>query len=325
MQMKIILIGGSNIVPIILIIMIIIIKINKYNIYIESELIELNKINIIIINKINRKMKYIYWILWLWGILLIFTTLNHLFIPIGLSNSLPYHLGYWLWTCALGIYIIPYIIYGYILIISHIEYGINSQLYNNKLIINNRIYYRELIISSNYNRKYNKIMEDIFCITTLLKGFNGLINWLYQICYFGVRLWLVFILHSFCLGCFGELFSIFTDQLLLLFPLYGIIGLGLPLSLLMILYLLLQIYVYISFSITFLFSTILSYFRNDFFHFLSFHGPHTFKLIPVSIIDLCPTHLYIYLLLLLILSYIFSRLWMFSNHFYYYNYISNHI
>ena len=112
---------------------------------------------------------------------------------------------------------------------------------------------------------------------------------------------------------------------LLLFPLYGIIGLGLPLSLLMILYLLLQIYVYISFSITFLFSTILSYFRNDFFHFLSFHGPHTFKLIPVSIIDLCPTHLFSYLFFLLCFSFFFSPLWMFSNHFYYYHYIYNHI
>ena len=60
---------------------------------------------------------------------------------------------------------------------SHIEYGINSQLYNNKLLINNRIYYRELIISSNYNRKYNKLLEDLLCITTLLKGLNGLLNW----------------------------------------------------------------------------------------------------------------------------------------------------
>ena len=143
--------------------------------------------------------------------------------------------------------------------------------------------------------------------------------------YFGIRLWLVFILHSFCLGCFGELFSIFTDKLFILLPLYGIIGIGLPLSLLMILYLLLQIYVYISFSISFLFSTILSYFRNDFFHFINYHGPYTFNLIPVSLIDLCPSHIINYLYILLIFIILFSRLWMYSNHFYSYNYIYTYL
>ena len=93
-------------------------------------------------------------------------------------------------------------------------------------------------------------------------------------------------------------------------------------------YLLIQIYVYISFSVTFLFDTVIQYFRADYQSFADFHGPKTwnhFWLVPVSVVDFAPTHLIIYLAVLLILAILTSRHWMYSNHASSYRKIYDHI
>jgi len=336
--MNILLIGGS-IMPAILLIMEVIFTtttstytftnkrsaINKYSTYLESELLELSTSAPIINSKFYRGLIHLYWILWLWGILLILTTINHLFFPIGLPSSMPYHIGYWLWTCALGLFLSPFIIWGYPLLSSHIEAGLRPNLHimchssSNKWL-SNRFYYREFARGGNYSRSFSIFFEDLLCITSFLRGFNALFNWLYQISYFGTRLWLVFVLHSFCIGCFGELFTVACDQFFIFsWPIGGFIGLGLPLSLLMIGYLFIQIYVYISFSITFLYSTVMGYFRSDFLSFSDFFGPSTWSsslfLVPVSLVDFAPSHLLIYLSLMLSLALLSSRFWMYSNHF----------
>lgn len=310
--------------------------INKYSTYLESELLELSAAAPIIQPKFYRGLVHLYWILWLWGILLILTTINHLFFPIGLPSSMPYHIGYWLWTCALGLFLSPFIIWGYPLLSSHIEAGLRPNLHlmclGSSPFLANRFYYREFARGGTYSRSLSVFFEDLFCVTSFLRGFNALLNWVYQISYFGVRLWLVFVLHSFCIGCFGELFSVATDGLFLFsFPIGGFIGLGLPLSLLMILYLFIQIYVYISFSISFLFSTVMAWFRSDFQSFADFYGPSTwsssskFFLVPVSLVDFAPTHLLIYLSILLLTAFLSSRFWMFSSHFSTYSKLYSHI
>lgn len=69
---------------------------DKYGTYIDSELLRLTQSVPICNAKFYRDLVWLYWILWLWGLLLILTTLNHLFIPMGLSLTQPYHIGYWL-------------------------------------------------------------------------------------------------------------------------------------------------------------------------------------------------------------------------------------
>jgi hypothetical protein len=307
-------------------------SVTKCSTYLESELLDLSTSTPIVQVKFYKNLVNLYWILLAWCYLLILTTFAHLFFPIGLPSSMPYHLGYWLWTCALSLWMSPFIIYGYQLISAHIEAGLRPNLHikcEDTNILSNRLYYREWSRGTTYERNLIIFLEDLFCVTSFLRGFNALINWVYQCSYFGTRLWLVFVLHSFCLGCFGELFTVATDGFFLLsWPIGGFIGLGLPLSLLMVGYLLIQIYVYISFSVTFLFDTVIQYFRADYQSFADFHGPKTwnhFWLVPVSVVDFAPTHLIIYLAVLLILAILTSRHWMYSNHASSYRKIYDHI
>jgi hypothetical protein len=117
-------------------------------------------------------------------------------------------------------------------------------------------------------------------------------NWAYQMIYYGVRMWLVFVLHSFSLGSFGELITVITDNNIIFNVFYfGLLGLGIILYLIVFFYLAIQIYVYISFSLSFLHSTVLlllvNYINiphnsNPFYHF----NNKSIYLIPVSLVDL---------------------------------------
>ena len=279
--------------------------------YLSSELIEQGISLKVIDYSITRSSLSIYWFLYSWGLMLILHTFCHLFLPIGLLSNLPYHISFWLFGSALGLLLCVYICCGEDLFLLPLERGLQD---NFNLISSDitavRYLYRNIVTGGVYNHGIIALFLDTLAFSSLFRGIFPLLNWLYQISYFGVRLFLVFVLHSFCLSCFGELYTICCDRCLLLFcPIGGLFGLGLFLSLLMVLYLLIQIYVYISFSVSFMFKTILSYFRLDTVSFRDVQGP-SFWLVPVSLVDLIPTHYYLFLLTWLSFLVLFSRVWM---------------
>ena len=88
-------------------------------------------------------------------------------------------------------------------------------------------------------------------------------NWLYQVLYYGVRMWLVFVLHEFSLGSFGELLTVVSDNNMIMNVFYfGLLGMGIIIYLIVVFYLGIQIYVYISFSLYFLSTCILALFND---------------------------------------------------------------
>jgi hypothetical protein len=156
---------------------------------------------------------------------------------------------------------------------------------------------------------------DICSVMNIYRGINNVMNWLYQMIYYGVRLWLVFVLHSFSLGCFGELLTVITDNNMILNVFFfGLLGLGIMVFLLVFFYLGIQIYVYISFSLSFLHSTMLLLFVHPLYP-SSLHNTvmpsaysnsnsnslsisNTYLLIPVSLVDVLSLNMILYVVIL---------------------------
>eukprot|EP00995_Heteronema_vittatum_P011213 NODE_6812_length_433_cov_493.869792_g5213_i0.p2 GENE.NODE_6812_length_433_cov_493.869792_g5213_i0~~NODE_6812_length_433_cov_493.869792_g5213_i0.p2 ORF type:complete len:88 (+),score=44.22 NODE_6812_length_433_cov_493.869792_g5213_i0:55-318(+) len=77
-------------------------------------------------------------------------------------------------------------------------------------------------------------------------------------------MWLVFVLHAFCLACFAELYSVACDLLLVYaWPIGGLMGLAMFMALMGMGYLAIQVYVYLSFSLSFLFFNVLGWYRTN--------------------------------------------------------------
>lgn len=279
--------------------------------YIESELLEQSTSLQILDSTFYRHLTSLYWCMYVWGLMLILQTFVHLFLPLGILASMPYHISYWLFGSALGLLLCVYVCVGWEKILSFLDRGLRDNFYLSGVsFVSNHSVYSLSVIGGVYNRSASTYLLDILSISAFVRGIYPLLNWLYQVSYFGARLFLVFVLHSFCLGCFGELFTSCTDKCLWIsFPVGGLVGLGLALSLLMVVYLLIQIYVYISFSVSFLYKTLLSYYRIDSRSYLDHTGP-SFWLVPVSLVDLFPTHYYVWLIMWLLGTLLSSRVWM---------------
>lgn len=261
----------------------------------------------------NKNNVDLYWIIYNISSILILTTLSHIIIKIGVFNSISYNLNYWLIGTGLGLYLCPFLIYGYSLLI----YVINYSVYKLYYIFHNKYNYVKTMYSgSNYNSEYMFLLMDISNPMNIYRGVNNIMNWLYQMIYYGVRLWLVFVLHSFSLGCFGELLTVITDNNLILNIYYfGLLGLGLMLFLLVVFYLSIQIYVYISFSLSFLHSTMLLLFYHPIYpsanpssnsSLCSLHPGlrvwssvfSRYLLIPVSLVDVLSINMILYVIVL---------------------------
>jgi len=285
---------------------------SKYNI--------MNSINISIYIEVEIN-KYIYnvdlyWIITNCTIIIIITTINHIINKIGIYNMIEYNINYWLIGTGLGLYIAPFIVYGYKFIIYVIDYNIYQLNINstNKYNDISKIYN-----GSNYNDSSIFFIKDINNILSIYRGINNLMNWAYQMIYYGVRMWLVFVLHSFSLGSFGELITVITDNNIIFNVLYfGLLGLGIILYLIVFFYLAIQIYVYISFSLSFLHSTVL----------LLLYIPHniykSIYLIPVSLVDLFNINTIFYIIVLYSLLLFFVPI-LLSQFNYTYHFIYNNI
>lgn len=269
---------------------VIIIQMFLYNysnkIYIEVE------INKYIFSKNNVDL---YWIIKNCTIIIIITTINHIINKIGIYNMIEYNINYWLIGTGLGLYIAPFVVYGYKLLIYVIDCNMLNINNTNKMNDIQKIYN-----GSNYND--SSLIKDVTNVLGMYRCINNIMNWAYQMLYYGVRMWLVFVLHSFSLGSFGELITVITDNNLIFNVFYfGLLGLGIILYLIVFFYLAIQIYVYISFSLSFLHSTVLLLFYNY------IHIPHnnnifsnisnkSVYLIPVSLVDLFSLNTILYIL-----------------------------
>jgi hypothetical protein len=279
--------------------------------YVESEILEQSVSVRVLDYKATRSLVSIYWFVYSWGLMLILQTLVHLFIPLGILSSMPYHVSYWLFGSALGLFLCVYVCMGVDFILMSLDRGLRDNFFVGGVsVVPSRLFYRTSVMGGVFNRSLTTCVLDVLSVTSLVRGAFPLLNWVYQVSYFGVRLFLVFVLHSFCLSCFGELYTTCCDQCMVIsWPVGGLIGLGIALSLLMVLYLGIQIYVYISFSIGFMYKTMLSYFRVDKSNTLDICGPQSW-LVPVSLVDLFPTHYYYWLIMWLSSNLLLSRVWM---------------
>lgn len=303
----------------------IIIQMFLYN-YINKIYIEV-EINKYISNKNNVDL---YWIICNCTIIILITTINHIINKIGIYNMIEYNICYWLIGTGLGLYISPFIVYGYQIIIYIMDSAVYSlNISNNGINKYNSI--NTIYNGSNYNTKSIYFISDINNIMSIYRGLNNIMNWAYQMLYYGVRMWLVFVLHSFSLGSFGELISVITDNNNIINVFYaGLLGLGIILYLIVIFYLAIQIYVYISFSLSFLHSTILllfvnneNYIHNTYRNYSS-NINNIYYLIPVSLVDLVNINIIFYIIILYSLLLFFVPLFL-ANINYTYHYIYKYI
>lgn len=254
--------------------------------YIEMEIRNRNNINL-------------YWSLSNICIIIIITLISHIIFKIGIYSSILYNICYWLIGTGLGLYIIPFIVYG-IMIISYVmdahSYGLNIS--NNIILKYNSIC--TIYNGTNYNSIY--LLCDISIVLSIIRSIYYLLNWLYQVLYYGVRMWLVFVLHEFSLGSFGELLTVVSDNNMIMNIFYfGLLGMGIIIYLIVVFYLGIQIYVYISFSLYFLSTCILALFNdiqinklinvNDMIKY--------YYLVPVSLVDVVNINIILYVVLLL--------------------------
>jgi hypothetical protein len=201
--------------------------------------------------------------------LLIICTMNHCLWKLG--NLWNYNLCFWLSCIGLGIYLSPFLIYSHSLF----------------MYINEKARLKCHILKASY--KYSIFDYSVFIFLYLdlnlclflFSSMNFLINWFYQCLYYGIRMWLVFILHSFSLCCFGDCYALFSDKLLNILY-YGFLSIGFILAIIVLSYLGIQIYVYLSFSHSFIHSTILLFFLT----LSSNIANHAcLCLVPVSLVD----------------------------------------
>ena len=254
--------------------------------YIEMEIRNRNNINL-------------YWSLSNICIIIIITLISHIIFKIGIYSSILYNICYWLIGTGLGLYIIPFVVYG-IMIISYVmdahSYGLNIS--NNIILKYNSIC--TVYNGTNYNSIY--LLCDISIVLSIVRSIYYLLNWLYQVLYYGVRMWLVFVLHEFSLGSFGELLTVVSDNNMIMNVFYfGLLGMGIIIYLIVVFYLGIQIYVYISFSLYFLSTCILALFNdiqinklinvNDMMKY--------YYLVPVSLVDVVNINIILYVVLLL--------------------------
>lgn len=281
----IIIYGGIILYSIIIIIQIFVYKYINRN-YIEMEIK-------------NRKSLNLYWSLSNISIIIIITLITHIIIKIGIYSSILYNICYWLIGTGLGLYIIPFIIYGNNIIntIMH-SYSYNLSIYDSIKYKVNSI--NIMYLGTNYRNIL--IISDISIILTIIRSIYYIMNWLYQVLYYGVRMWLVFVLHEFSLGSFGSLMTVVSDSNIIINIYYfGLLGMGIIIYLIVIFYLGIQIYVYISFSLYFLSSCILSLLNiiqtnklipvKDMIRY--------YYLVPVSLVDVVNINMIIYVILLL--------------------------
>lgn len=298
-------------------------------------------------------LKDFYYIVWGWAYFLVFFTLVHLFLPLGNPHFIPFSIASWIHFGMIPILLAPFT--GWLLF-AHIQNGLQisptTTTISNDItpFISTRYYFREKANDGLYQKSVYLFIVDLLTVTSFIRGFHSLMNWLYQVTYLGVRLWLVFILHSFCLGCLQELVTVFLDQhMSFTFMWGGLLSLGVSLSLFMVGYVMIQIYVYISFSLSFVFSTVFSWYRTDQMiswkrligesgstiehqkdpiledvsggievvdgstapsHRYYIEWKSIQYLVPVSLVEISPTHIYIMVMSVALLLLIYSTVWM---------------
>jgi len=170
-----------------------------------------------------------------WSIGVMSMILAHVYLPLLTTATLPFLLIYWM---LLG---------TWLMFVPMVGMGTMSV----RLVT---------WLSTCWFRKSAWVM-DLFVFTALWRGVYGLGNYLFQMSYFSFRLWLVFVLHAFCLGAFMELLGSLESM----FPMdfcFGLLCMSMMLGAMLVGYLGIQLYVYLSFSASFLSGGVLAWWNG---------------------------------------------------------------
>lgn len=204
------------------------------------------------------------WSVFLWGLLILMVSACHVFFPLGGMGVMPFTLPYWLGFGACSVIMLPLVSVGWsgmTQMLGHAEFGLRGYLRTDSPVASRHYY---VALANGNVRPGSAMTSDLGCVTAMVRGFWSLGNWAYTALYLGFRMWLVFVLHAFCLACFAELYTVACDLALMwAWPIGGLLGIGLFFGLMGTGYLAIQVYVYLSFSLSFLFFNVLGWYRTE--------------------------------------------------------------
>jgi len=170
-----------------------------------------------------------------WSLGVMSMILAHVYLPLLTTATLPFLLIYWM---LLG---------TWLMLVPMVGMGSMSV--------------RLLTWLATLSLRKSAWVLDLGIVTMLVRGVYGLGNYLFQMSYFSFRLWLVFVLHAFCLGAFMELLGSLESMLPMDFCL-GLLCLSMMLGAMLVGYLGIQLYVYLSFSASFLSGGVLAWWNG---------------------------------------------------------------
>ena len=174
-------------------------------------------------------------------------------------------LAWWLWVGGLSVLVLPLVALGWdglLMVLSMIS----STGTAGRLLSRGTSELRDVGLGASQigMQLYMTGLLDVLTFSGLVRGIWGVVNWVYQCVYFGLRMWLVFVLHAFSVGCFMSLWDGFAGAMGLgVLALGGILGAAVVLGGMCLGYLGIQVYVYVSFMCSFLYYCTMGWYRGE--------------------------------------------------------------
>lgn len=193
--------------------------------------------------------------LWLWALAVVCFLVIHVVAPGAVLGLLPFSLSFWAWCGGAVLLLTPLVSIGYRGVVQLVSLAAHGLWEGALGSISDHEFGTLAAVGSGSSGALPFVWADLACLGMPLRSLWSLGNWLYQCAYFAVRMWLVFVLHAFCVASFCVLWSLVGGSWLPIFalPLGGFLGLSLGLGLMALLYLGIQTFVYVSFSVSFAF------------------------------------------------------------------------
>ena len=201
----------------------------------------------------------------IWVLLVVSVLFVHVLAPLGLLGGLPFMLAWWLWVGGLSVLVLPLVALGWdglLMVLSMIS----STGTAGRLLSRSTSDLRDVGVGASQigMQLYMTGLLDVLTFSGLVRGIWGVVNWVYQCVYFGLRMWLVFVLHAFSVGCFMSLWDGFAGAMGLgVLALGGILGAAVVLGGMCLGYLGIQVYVYVSFMCSFLYYCTMGWYRGE--------------------------------------------------------------
>ena len=194
--------------------------------------------------------------LWVWSLVVVSFLVIHVVCPGAIVGMLPFSVSFWVWCGGAVLLLTPIFSLGYRGLVHVLTLSCHG-LWETVLGAAGQV--------SRGERGISFLWSDVASVGMPLRSLWSLGNWGYQCGYFAVRMWLVFVLHAFCVASFCVLWNLVGAVGGLWLPIYalpvgGFLGLSLSLGMMALLYLGIQVFVYVSFSVSFAYYCAAGYF-----------------------------------------------------------------